>query len=237
MKKTILTLSVLVLFYTTIFCSNNQELAQYNKIAQQEQNEQLKNQLLDPVFQFGKVTFKDGAISEQNFNYYLHLSQICYIGEDGNPLVLSDLSGIEKVTYGDRTFIPIDKYKSKAAEVLITFSDESVLLLQRQSKVTRVSDSSGPYGTSTETTTISRLNTMHEWDINQPLEAESMYKRIVKENFLLMHSGKIHDISKLKALKKIFRSNWKEIEAYAKENKTDFKNQEDLIDLLEFATK
>lgn len=237
MKQTILTLSVVVLFSTTVLCGNNHELAQYNIIALQEQDEQLKNQLLDPVFQFGKVTFKDGAISEQNFNYYLHLGQICYIGEDGNPLVLSDLSDIEKVAYGDRTFIPIDRYKSKVAEVLITFSDESMLLLQRQSKVTRVSDSSGPYGTSTETTTISRLNTMHEWDIHQPLEAESMYKRIVKESFLLMKSGKIHDISKLKSLKKIFRSNWKEIEAYAKENKTDFKNQQDLIGLLEFATR
>lgn len=202
------------------------------KSAQQE-NEQLEGQLLDPIFQFGRVNFKDGAISEQNFNYFLSLNQICYLNEEGNPLVLSDLSDIESVTYGKRTFFPIEK--SKVAEVIKTFSEKSVLLLQRQSKISRVSDTSGPYGTSTETATISRLNTMHEWDINQQFEAESMYKRIIKENFILLINGKRHNIKNLKSLKKIYRSNYKNIEAYAKENNIDFKNQQELIDLLEFA--
>lgn len=234
MKKTIFTLSVLLLFPTTIICAKNNELA-VNPRTTQTENEQMEGKLLDSAFQSGQVNFKDGAISLQNFNYHLQLGQICYISEGASPLVLSNLSDIESVIYGDRNFIPIDK--SNVAEVLKTFSDESMLLLQRQARVTRVSDSSGPYGTSTETATISRLNTMHEWDIHQPLEAESMYKRIIKERFFLMKSGKRFEISKLSSLKKIYRSNWKEIEAYVKENKTDLKNQQDLIDLLEFANK
>lgn len=234
MKKTIFTLSVLLLISTTIICASNHELAM-NKEALQQEDEQLPGQFLDPVFQFGWVNFKDGAISEQNFNYYLNLNQICYLNEEGNPLVLSDLSDIESVTYGKRTFLPIDKLK--VAEVVKTFSNDLVLLLQRQSKVSRVSDSSGPYGTSTETASISRLNTMHEWDINQQLEAESMYKRIIKENFILLKNGESHKISNLRSFRKVFRSRWADIRAYASENKTDLENYQDLINLIEFANQ
>ncbi|MFA7066122.1 MAG: hypothetical protein WC199_05005 [Dysgonamonadaceae bacterium] len=235
MKKTILFLSVLILFSSTILCgANNHQSADNKKTAQQE-NDNQGGQFLDANFKHGEVFFKDGTNSQQNLNYYLNSNQICYLNEKGEPLVLVDLSDIERVSYGDRTFIPIDK--SNVTEVLKTFSDGSSLLLQRQAKVTRVKDTSGPYGTSTITATVSRLTTMHEWNIHQPLETENIYKPIIKEGFVLMKNQEKHKISKLNSLKKIFRPRWKEIKEYASQNNPDMKNPEDLIDLLEFCTK
>lgn len=235
MKKTILSLSVLILFSSTILCgANNHQSADNKKTAQQE-NKHQGGQFLDVDFQPGEIIFKDSTSSQQNLNYYLDSNQICYLNEKGELLALSNLSDIDRVSYGDRTFIPIDK--SNVIEVLKTFSDGSSLLLQRQAKVTRVKDTSGPYGTSTITATVSRLTTMHEWNIHQPLETENIYKPIIKERFVLMKNGKKQKISKLNSLKKVFRPRWKEIKEYASQNNPDMKNHEDLIDLLEFCTK
>ena len=146
---------------------------------------------------------------------------------------MSDLSDINLITYADRVFIPLDK--RKVAEVVKTFGDEqTMLLLQREGRVNRVSDSSGPYGTSTETTSISRLNTMHEWEIHQELGAESMYERYTKDVYHVMRLGVAYRINNLRSFRRIFRPKWNEIKAYNKEHKLDVRNKEDLIALLEF---
>jgi hypothetical protein len=234
MKKTIFTLSVLLLFSTTIICANDHMLAANDKAAQQE-NEQLHSQFLDPVFQSGHVIFKDGTGSEQNLNYHLNSNRICYINESGDAFVLVDLSTVKEVTYGNRTFIPT--VKSEIAEVLKTYDDGSKLLLQREARLATDDDNRGPYGGSTITASLTRLSTMPEWGVFEPLAMDNIFKPDVKERFVLMKEGKRHKISRLKSLKKIYRKNWKKIETYAKENNSDFKSQQDLIDLFEIATQ
>ena len=237
MRKTIVALSVLILFSTAIVCGNNLYNA-HNTASEQQDNKGLKEHLLDAAYVPGKVIFKDGAISEEMLNYFINLNQITYINEKGDTLVVSDLSDIKLISYADRIFIPLDK--KKVAEVIKTFADgETMLLLQRQGRVKRVSDSSGPYGTSTETTSISRLSSMHEWDIitTEGFDAESMYARITKEVFIAMKNRKQYKINNLKSLRKIFKPKWNEIKAYDKQHKPDLKNVEDVVALLEFCVE
>lgn len=232
MKNVILTLSILALFLSTkAFASKHYEAGSiYNA---QQKDKDMIGLLLDDEYTPGTVMFKDGATSRQRLNYFIDLNQITFISESGDPLVLSDLSDISLITYGDRVFIPINK--KKVAEVVKTFGDEkTMLLLERVGRVTRVSDSSGPYGTSTETTSISRLNTMHEWNIHQELGAESIYERYTKEEFIVMRLGVPHKIRNLRSFRSVFRPKWDEIKAYNKEHKPDLRKQEDLIELLEF---
>lgn len=234
MKRTIAALSVLVLFSLTVTIANNHYYT-HNTGNTQQSDKKMQGYLLDATYSPGKVVFNDGAISEQKFSYFINLNQITYIGENGQPLVLSDLTGIKLISYADRIFIPLNK--KKVAEVVKTFSDENtMLLLERQGDIKRVRDSSGPYGTSTETTSISRLTTMHEWDIitNEGFEAESMYKRITKEVFIVIKDTKQYKIRNLRSFKKIFRSRWDAIKAYNKQNKPDLKDVDDVIALLEF---
>ena len=232
MKKTITALFVLVLFSLTATTANNHYSA-HNTASAQQDKKGLKEHLLDAAYVPGKVIFDDGSVSEEMLNYFINLNQVTYINEKGDTLVVSDLSDINLITYADRVFIPLDK--RKVAEVVTTFDDEeTMLLLQREGRVSRVSDSSGPYGTSTETTSISRLNTMHEWDIHQELGAESMYERYTKDVYHVMKLGVPHRINNLRSFRRVFRSKWDEIKAYDKEHKPDLRKEEDLIALLEF---
>lgn len=234
MRKSIFTLSVLLLFSATVICANNYGKAVSEKAAQQE-NEQLHNQFLDPVFQSGHVIFKDGTGSQQNLNYHLNSNRICYINESGDAFVLVDLSTVKEVTYGNRTFVPT--VKSEIAEVLKTYDDGSKLLLQREARLATDDDNRGPYGGSTVTASITRLTTMPEWGVFEPLAMDNIFKPDVKERFILMKDGKRHKITRLKSLKKIYRKNWSIIETYAKKNNPDFKSQQDLIELFEIATQ
>lgn len=234
MKKTIFTLTALLLFSSIIICGNNYELLVNEKAAQQE-DEQLHGQFLDSVFQSGLVIFKDGSSSPQNLNYHFNSNRLCYINDKGEPFVLVDLSTVEEVTYGNRTFIPT--VKSDIAEVLKTYDDGSKLLLQREARLVTDDDNRGPYGGSTVTASVTRLSTMPEWGVFEPLAMDNIFKPDIRERFILMKDGKRHRITRLKSLRKIYRSNWKEIEAYAKENDPDFKNQQHLMDLFEFATQ
>lgn len=234
MRKSIFTLSVLLLFSATVICANNYGKAVSEKAAQQE-NEQLHNQFLDSVFQSGHVIFKDGTGSQQNLNYHLNSNRICYINESGDAFVLVDLSTVKEVTYGNRTFVPT--VKSEIAEVLKTYDDGSKLLLQREARLATDDDNRGPYGGSTVTASITRLTTMPEWGVFEPLAMDNIFKPDVKERFILMKDGKRHKITRLKSLKKIYRKNWSIIETYAKKNNPDFKSQQDLIELFEIATQ
>lgn len=146
-----------------------------------------------------------------------------------------DLSTVLEVTYGNRTFIPT--VKSDIAEVLKTYSNESKLLLQRQARIATDDDNRGSYGVSTITASLTRLTTMPEWGVFDPLAMDNIFKANIKEQFVLLKDGKRCKISKLKTLKKIYRANWKKIEAYASQNNPDFKNQQHLIDLFEFANQ
>lgn len=237
MKKTITALFVLVLFSLTATTANNHYSA-HNTASAQQDKKGLKEHLLDAAYVPGKVIFDDGSVSEEMLNYFINLNQVTYINEKGDTLVVSDLSDINLISYGNRIFIPLDK--KKVAEVVKTFGDgETMLMLERQGKVTRVSDSSGPYGTSTETASISRLSSMHEWDIltNEGFEAESMYARITKEVFIVVRNRKQYKITNLKSLRKIFSSKWNEIKDYDKQYKPDLKNVDDVIALLEFCVE
>ncbi|MDD3892923.1 MAG: hypothetical protein PHE03_11550 [Bacteroidales bacterium] len=139
------------------------------------------------------------------------------------------------VSYGSRIFIPINKHI--IVELLKTFNDGSKLLLKRLDKIDKSNDNIGAYGGSTMTASVTKLSSMAFMGHFQELEIANNYIPIIEKRFVLMKNGKKYTISRLKSLKKIYRSKWGEIEEYAAQNKPDFKNQQDLIELLEFCTK
>ncbi|HCX99083.1 MAG TPA: hypothetical protein DG754_03000 [Bacteroidales bacterium] len=234
MKKAIFTLSILIVFSYTILYANNYQ-TDHKKTNDEQDIENMKVQFLDAEFQPGKIIFTNGITSQQNLNYHLPSNRICFINEQNEPFVLAKLNNIIVVSYGDRTFIPIDKYN--IVELLEVFSDGSKLLLQRQGKAYENKDNAGPYGGSTTTSSVRELSSITINGRFSYIEATTTNKFTLSERFLLMKNGKKYTISRLKSLKKIYRSKWGEIEEYAAQNKPDFKNHQDLIELLEFCTK
>ncbi|MDD2548758.1 MAG: hypothetical protein PHD00_01545 [Bacteroidales bacterium] len=234
MKKSIFILSVLIVFSSTSIHANNHQFEHNKKIVKQE-NEHQNSPFLDADYQTGKIIFKNGERFQANLNYHFPTNRICFIDENDEPFILVDLSEIVMVLYGDRVFTPIDK--SKVAETLKIFSDGSRLLLQRHAKAAIIDDNSGAYGGSTMTSSVTKLTSMPFDGVFQKFEVDNNFKPVITEKFILMQDGKRYPISRLKSLKRAFRSKWKEIKKYAEQNNLDVKNREDLIDLLEFCVE
>ena len=192
-------------------------------------------QYLDPTFESGKILFKTGSTTQYNLNYHLYSNSICFLNEKDEPFILVDLSNVLMLTYGNRTFIPIDK--SNVAEVVRTFSDGSKLLLQRIAKTEKGSDSSGAYGLSTETAAITSYSSMRFEGHTVKLEVPKNTKFALSERLFIIKDSKKYSISKLKSLRKVYKSKWDDIQAYAEQNNTNVKDIQELIDLLEFSTK
>jgi hypothetical protein len=204
-----------------------------DEIARQKE-ENLDDQFLDTYFQSGKIIFKNGTSIQDNLNYHIPSNFICHINEKKELFSLVNLSDILMISYGDRTFIPIDN--TSVAELLKTFSDGSRLLLQRQAKSDKKTKNTGAYGISTETASVTRIKSVSSGGSFVGLEIGYNEELIMSERFIIVKNGKNYIISRLKSLKKIYRSKWEEIEEYAKQNNTNLKNHQDLIDLLEFCT-
>ena len=192
-------------------------------------------QYLDPTFESGKILFKTGSTTQDNLNYHLYSNSICFLNEKDEPFILVDLSNVLMVTYGNRTFIPIDN--SNVAEVVRTFSDGSKLLLQRIAKTEKSSDNLGAYGTSTETAAITKFSSMQIDGLFIKLNVAEFNNVTLNNRFILLKNGKRTTISKLKSLRKVYKSKWDDIQAYAEQNNTNIKDIQELIDLLEFSTK
>lgn len=234
MKRIVFVLSALMLFSSAMLYAKNYKSG-HTKTSAKQDNEKLKGQLLDVDFQLGKVVFKDGTSSQENLNYHLPSNRICYINEQNEPFVLVELRDILMISYGNRTFVPVNNVS--VAELLKTFSDGSRLLLQRQAKTEVGDDNSGAYGASTVTSSVVKLTSLRLEGHTSNFEVADDKSLVIREKFTLTMNGKNYTISKLKSLKKIYPSKWKAIEGYAAQNKPNLKNQQDLITLLEFCTK
>lgn len=231
MKKSILALSVSLLFLSTIVCGANHSVA-HAKAAIQQESGSLEGSFLDADFLVGKVIFKSGTSTQQKLNYHFASNRISFMNEKGEYFALANLATVEMVTYGDRSFVPINK--GDIAELMQTFSDGSMLLLERKARVRKMD---GAYGTSSTTASTHRLSSAPAMGIYDRLEPENAPKPKVREVFLLLKDGKRHTITRLRSLRKLFKPKWDAIKAYDKEHKPDFKNRQDLIALLEFCVE
>ena len=227
MRKAILVLSALMLFSSNfVFAQTNE---QKNTTVPDEPIDQRKAHFLDAQFHLGEILFKTGEISYQKLNYHLGANAIGYIADNGKFLILNNLENVLVVRYADREFYPIGK--TEIAEAVKTFDDDATLLLQREAKL---SGPAGPYGGNTITGSATSLTTMPDWGVFDPLNPTNIPAPEITERYLLLEDGNRHKLTKISSLRKVYKSKWKEIKEYDKEHKPSFKNQQDLIDLLEF---
>lgn len=228
MKNLILALTVFTLFSTAIISENTPRVEHSMTPIHQAMGD-MKGNFLDANFMVGKIVFKDGTSSQQKLNYHFASNSISFMNDKGEFFTLADLGTVELITYGNRNFVPINK--SNIAELLKTFDDGSMLLIERK---TRVRKMDGAYGSSSITASTTNLSSAPSMGIYDRIEPENAPKPKVSEVFILMKDGKRHTISRLKSLRNIFKHKWDEIRTYDKQHKPDLKHAENLIALLEF---
>lgn len=227
MKKTMLALSVFICLSFTIVCGNTHSAKQSpNK---QPEVDYRHNHFLDANFELGEILFKTGEVFYQKLNYHLGGNCVSYILDNDIIMIMNNLENVVVVRYANRTFIPISK--TEIAEEVKIWDNETSLLLQRQAKIT---SARGPYGGNTITGSATELSTMPDWGVFDPIEPSNIPAPEILNRFLLLKSGKVHKLQNLKSLRKLYKSKWNQIVAYNKEYEPSFRQQEDMIALLDF---
>lgn len=193
------------------------------------------NQFLDSEFMPGKVILKDGTIQLDKMNYHLFLNSICYYNDKDEPSIMDNLTNVLIVSYGDRTFVPISK--DKIAEVVKTLPDGSRLLIERQAKPGNDSDDKGAFGTSTITASTTKASSGifsgHTVKFDVPQDVTFTFS----ERYIIAKGGKNYAITTLRSLRRVYRSQWDDIQKFAEDHKTNLRLGKDVIELLEFITK
>lgn len=107
-------------------------------------------QYLDSVFFKGSIVIPDGSHFVSYFNYNRITNCLVFLNDDNQICVLPKIAGFTKVSYGNRSFIPISS--NAIAEVVREF-DDGTMLLQEYKSLAR-NTQRGAYGTTTETSSI-----------------------------------------------------------------------------------
>jgi hypothetical protein len=195
----------------------------------------LKDQFLDSKFYNGTLLFTSGNSITSHFNYNLVLNGISYLDDQKVLYMLEGLPKIKIISYGTRTFVPINS--TQVAEVIETYSNGSSLLLHRQSEIKKPDDSRGPYGRTSASSSVVKVSTFSSVGISFEKDIETLITITLSQNYLLLREGKTYPLRNLRSLKKLFPSKWDDAKKFAEEKKFDFKKSDDLIQLIKYCSQ
>lgn len=192
----------------------------------------LRDQMLDSVFHNGRVAFKSGEITRAFLNYNVVANGIFFLNDNKEALQLMGLSDIKLVSYGNRTFIPINA--NEIAELIKSYDDGTNLLLQRISKVKNNVEYRGAYGTSTSTSSVVRVRSWNDQGASIPIDRTTEVEVIIESKFLILKNGKITPLRRISDLKKVYPNKWSEIKTFVNTSKINLKRTGDVIALVNF---
>ncbi|MDR2651710.1 MAG: hypothetical protein LBC68_05290, partial [Prevotellaceae bacterium] len=182
-----------------------------------------------PDFIKGKVFFDNGATSTADLNYNTLLSEMQFLDKDSNILSLANPQDVTYITVGKKVFYYVS---DKAFGELIVNSDNIKLCVKRRTEYTETK-SQGAYGQSNITSAITNINSLNQFKHSE-LSVFRDLEFIIKDEFLLEKNGKFTKISNAKSFVKAFPNYKEEITRFVETNKTNFKNEKDLIKLTNY---
>ena len=186
--------------------------------------------LLFPQFEKGYVVLKKGYTKlPAQLNYDLIDERMLYLESDSSVNVL-DASAVISVVIGGHSFVPVnDKVFYERIE-----AGSNELYVCHKTKLLSRGKSAG-YGSYSQTAAIGGLAISTTGGSMYLLGPEEKIDG-VDESSVYIHSGKKYErINSLKSLLKFFKSHQTEIEAYSKENKTNFSKIENVVSIVKYA--
>jgi hypothetical protein len=234
MKKTILQTTLLLLI-----CSicNAQEIIKVENVNVNEANmtDVLPRNVvyIFPDFIEGKVFFDNGATSTAKLNYNTLVSEMQFLDKDGYILSLANPQDVTYITIDKKIFYYA---MNKAFAELIVNSDNIKLCVKRRTEYTETK-AKGAYGQSNATSAVINVNTLrNSVRENNPNELSVLHDLhfTIKDEFLLEKNGKFTKISNAKSFIKIFPQYKDDINRFVESNKTNFKDEQDLIKLTNY---
>ncbi|MDR2806310.1 MAG: hypothetical protein LBB85_11880 [Dysgonamonadaceae bacterium] len=181
-------------------------------------------------FEKGYVILKEGnARLSAQLNYDLTEERILYIDTEDVVNEL-DATAVTMVVIGERSFFPVGNHAFY--ERIETGNKE--YYINHKTRVLSKGKASG-YGGYSQTASVSGLVVTNNSGNLYLLGPEEKIEGVDESSVFVKNGKKFEKINSLKSLIKLFKSHQAEIEAYSKENKTNFNAIEDVKAIVHYS--
>lgn len=193
---------------------------------------------LNEAFQHGTIFLGVENKSEADINIHLVGNVLHYISEDGRILEIKD-KNVSRIEIGNKAYIPIDK---KMME-LICAKGEYVLLKLEKADFDAMSEGTGAYGASLNSSSSKDLSSLNIGGMNNPKLGEMLQQRHegrdipMQTKYYFLCKGKLLDANKNSVETIINDENKTEWKNFLKKNKVKWKNEKSLVEVLDFIIK
>ncbi|MDR1553884.1 MAG: hypothetical protein LBS69_10570 [Prevotellaceae bacterium] len=234
--KNIILITTALLFVTCGFCAAQEKIKieNVNVLSNENINERLPRNAvyIFPDFTEGKVFFKNGTITSAKLNYNTLAEEMQFVDNKENIMTLSNPQDIDFIIIDKKVFYYVS---DKSFGELLANNDVSKLCVKRHTELAETK-SRGAYGQSNATSAITHINSLNKLKHNE-LAIFRDLEFTIKDDFLLARNGKFTKITNAKSFIKIFPQYKDEINRFVDVNKTNFKNEKDLIKLANYCTQ
>lgn len=195
-----------------------------------QQGQVISPHYLLPEFTRGKVLLKAGVTRELKMNYNLITEEMIF-EYPGKYLALTEIETIDTIYILDRKFIPSGKIFHE-----LLLKTPAVLFARYVCDVTPPGKEAG-YGTTSQTTSIMSVDQLFSKKGRAyELQLPDDYVITPRTEFLLQKGSELVRIYNIKQVIKAYPEKEALIKKYAKDKKTDFGKQEDVISLIKFCS-
>ncbi len=186
-----------------------------------------------PAFSQGTVYFKDGNLGRELMNYNILTAQMLYIDKKGDTLVISIPDEIKKLDINGAIYY----YHNKTWLEEIAATSTISLVIRRDVNIHF--EKKGAFGSSDPSGSISSYNTYFAGvgSGNSSYRLQVNEDAVVKRetSYFLLSKYNVQMPASKKGFLAAFPHNSKKIESYLANNKVDFNNVGELIQLLAIA--
>lgn len=195
----------------------------------QDSNDTISHYIL-PKFVAGKVLMKNGNAEKLLLNYNSATEEMVFDNQ-GKYLAIANIKDVDTVFIQDRVFIPVGKIFYEMA-----VNAKTPLLIQHTCSVIPPGKPSG-YGTTSQTSSVDVINSMVQSGKVYDLQMSGEFTIIPSSSFFLKTNEKFVRITNARQVINVFPEKEEGIKDFIKQNKTDFKNRQDLSELIVFCNK
>lgn len=227
MKTCFLIFLTFVLFAQTIYAQTSEKKLVK---AGEDINEAfpVSSRYLYPQYTSGSVIAKDGSVANASLNYNLMQGEMQFIGPKGDTLAIANEGEIKYVVINSDSFV----YDKVYLQLIATNNAASIA---KNEKI-KLGDirKRGAYGTTSAGGGIDTYSTIVSSGQRQNLTEQKDYLMIKETTYYISKGYNNFMLANKKNVVKMFGQKQNEIEAYLRDNKTNFGKEDDLKRLIAF---
>lgn len=174
-----------------------------------------------------EIHLKNGTFTTTKININLFTNDIFFMNGSNQVMVLGKPADIRKIIIGKDTWIPVDGVFGEIIHTKDTFS----LVRVKQTKCNDIRKESG-FGGTTSTGSVKSVTSFSQDNTTHVALSVGEYDFETTVSYFISTGSKIANADS-RGFKKIFPDKKKEIDLYLKENKVNFKNEDDMISFLQ----